>query len=33
MDLETSETRETPTRFLRALYDATAGYEGDPKLL
>jgi GTP cyclohydrolase I len=26
-------TRETPERFLRALYDATAGYEGDPKLL
>jgi GTP cyclohydrolase I len=33
MDLETSGTRETPQRFLRALYDATAGYEGDPKLL
>jgi GTP cyclohydrolase I len=26
-------TRETPARFLRALYDATAGYDGDPKLL
>ena len=26
-------TRETPERFLRALYDATAGYDGDPKLL
>ena len=25
--------RWTPERFLRALYDATAGYEGDPKLL
>jgi GTP cyclohydrolase I len=33
MDLETDGTRETPQRFLRALYDATAGYEGDPKLL
>ncbi len=26
-------TERTPERFLRALYDATAGYEGDPKLL
>jgi GTP cyclohydrolase I len=33
MDLNTPGTRETPTRFLRALYDATAGYEGDSKLL
>jgi GTP cyclohydrolase I len=33
MDLETPGTRETPERFLRALYDATAGYDGDPKLL
>jgi GTP cyclohydrolase I len=33
MDLETDGTRETPRRFLRALYDATAGYDGDPKLL
>lgn len=33
MDLETPGTRDTPTRFLRALYDATSGYEGDPKLL
>ena len=33
MDLDTPGTRETPQRFLRALYDATAGYEGDPKLL
>jgi GTP cyclohydrolase IA len=29
----TPGTLETPERFLRALYDATAGYEGDPKLL
>ncbi|HEY5100915.1 MAG TPA: GTP cyclohydrolase I [Gaiellaceae bacterium] len=33
MDLGTPGTRETPARFLRALYDATAGYDGDPKLL
>ena len=33
MDLETPGTRETPRRFLGALYDATSGYEGDPKLL
>jgi GTP cyclohydrolase I len=33
MDLRTPGTRETPARFLRALYDATAGYDGDPKLL
>jgi GTP cyclohydrolase IA len=33
MQPDTSGTRETPERFLRALYDATAGYEGDPKLL
>src|SRR5437868_6149886 len=33
MDLETPGTRETPERFLRALFDATAGYDGDPKLL
>lgn len=33
MDLETPGTRDTPQRFLRALYDATSGYEGDPKLL
>ena len=32
MDLDTPGTVETPRRFLRALYDATAGYDGDPKL-
>jgi GTP cyclohydrolase I len=32
MDLATPGTRETPDRFLRALYEATAGYDGDPKL-
>ncbi len=33
MDLDTPGTWRTPERFLRALYDATAGYDGDPKLL
>ncbi len=33
MDLDTPGTRDTPTRFLQALVDATAGYEGDPKLV
>jgi GTP cyclohydrolase I len=33
MDLNTPGTRDTPERFLRALFDATAGYDGDPKLL
>ncbi len=32
MPLDTPGTRGTPERFLRALYDATAGYDGDPKL-
>src|SRR5260370_9558379 len=33
MDLDTPGTRDTPTRFLKALFEATAGYEGDPRLL
>ena len=33
MNLETPATERTPERFLKALYDATDGYEGDPKLL
>jgi GTP cyclohydrolase IA len=33
LDLNTPATTETPRRFLRALFDATAGYDGDPKLL
>jgi GTP cyclohydrolase I len=33
MDLDTPGTRDTPARFIRALYDATAGYDGDEKLL
>ena len=32
MDLETPGTRDTPRRFLQALVDATAGYDGDVKL-
>jgi len=32
LEPNTPGTRETPERFLRALYDATAGYDGDPKL-
>ena len=33
LDLDTPGTRETPERFLKALFDSTAGYEGDAKLL
>jgi GTP cyclohydrolase IA len=33
MDLNTPSTHETPERFIKALYDITAGYDGDPKLL
>jgi GTP cyclohydrolase I len=33
MSLDTPGTERTPERFLKALYDATAGYEGDHKLL
>lgn len=32
MDLDTPGTRETPRRFLQAMFDATSGYDGDPKL-
>jgi GTP cyclohydrolase IA len=32
MDLATPGTRETPRRFLRAMFDSTAGYDGDSKL-
>jgi GTP cyclohydrolase I len=32
LDLDTPGTRETPKRFLDAMVDATAGYDGDPKL-
>ena len=33
LPLETPGTRDTPERFLRALFDATGGYDGDPKLV
>ena len=33
MDTDTPATRETPRRFLQAMSDSTAGYEGDPKLI
>ena len=32
MDLETPGTRDTPQRFLRAMFESTAGYDGDAKL-
>ena len=33
MDQSDPGTERTPRRYIRALLDATAGYEGDPKLL
>ncbi len=33
LDLDTPGTRDTPRRLLAALFDATDGYEGDPKLV
>ena len=33
MDLDTPGTAATPRRFLQAMFDATDGYEGDPKLV
>ncbi len=33
LDLSTPGTVDTPRRFLRAIHDATDGYDGDPKLL
>jgi len=33
MDLDTPGTRDTPARFVQALFDATSGYDGDPKLV
>jgi len=32
MDVSTPNTRETPRRWLTALWDMTEGYDGDPKL-
>jgi len=33
MDPDTPATVDTPRRFLRAMFDSTDGYEGDPKLI
>ena len=33
MDLNTPSTKDTPRRFIKALFDATEGYDGDAKLL
>jgi len=33
LDLNTPGTEATPRRFLSALFDTTAGYEGDPKVM
>lgn len=33
LPLGTPSTRETPERYLRALFEATSGYDGDPKLV
>lgn len=33
LDLDSPSTEDTPRRFIRALFDVTDGYDGDPKLL
>jgi len=33
LKLDAPGTRETPRRFVRALFDSTEGYDGDPKLV
>ena len=33
MNPDTPATLDTPRRFLRAMFDSTDGYEGDPKLI
>lgn len=33
LDLNTPATKDTPRRYIRALFDSTEGYDGDPKLL
>jgi GTP cyclohydrolase I len=33
MELDTPGTDRTPERFLKAMFEATEGYEGDPKLV
>jgi GTP cyclohydrolase I len=33
LNLDTPATADTPRRFVQALFDATVGYDGDPKLI
>jgi GTP cyclohydrolase I len=33
LDLDSPSAKDTPRRFIKALFDATDGYDGDPKLL
>ena len=33
MDLNTPSTQDTPKRYVKALFDASEGYDGDPKLI
>jgi GTP cyclohydrolase IA len=33
LNLKTPGTQDTPRRFVQALFDATEGYDGDPKLI
>jgi GTP cyclohydrolase I len=33
LDLDSPATRDTPRRFIQGLFEATEGYDGDPKLL
>ncbi|MGZ6268722.1 MAG: GTP cyclohydrolase I, partial [Candidatus Limnocylindrales bacterium] len=33
LNLDSAGTRDTPRRFVRALFDSTEGYDGDPKLV
>ena len=33
LNLDQPATRDTPRRFVRALFDSTEGYDGDPKLV
>jgi GTP cyclohydrolase I len=33
LNLDTPATRDTPRRFIKALFDVTDGYDGDPELL
>ena len=33
LDLNTPSTQDTPRSFIKAMFDATEGYDGDPKLV